>query len=371
MRRKLLMAQLSSPKGRVGGSNITDTIRPSVNLVSVTANPVGTLFVLWHGSRHDSTITAEEAEVLYTGGEKAKTPYYTELAKYILECYPEHASEGISHTIKQIAKMNLIANVPSAEAVHFTFSIDNATVALREQMVRSKFASYWTQTSRTADLTQFDANMSDRIGFYGGEEAESTYKDTIQTIRDAYVKLQELGVPVEEIRLSPESRVHRVYWMISARSLLPILSKRLSWIAQATLWSPIISDVASILRDVDPMFAEFFGECEGVTINSDQVTFYKYDNEVEDRYFQRDPQPVDPLWLAHHQVKMPEHTDIGFYDDMKSLYIKLWKDEILDVLGWKRDNPHHLGPYDRPASYWSSIGSDKASHLADTYTPSN
>lgn len=371
------MSNISSPKGRVKGSNITAPIRPSVSLLSSTANPVGTLFSLWHGSRHPESVTAEDAQLLYkygTGSEllavlnpkfsgewagadaQSEFKRLIEVEQYILSCYPEHQDKGVSHAIKQIAKMNLIANVPSAEAVQFTFSIDNASVALREQMVRSKLASYWTQTSRTSDLTTMDINMSDRIGFYGGNEAEEVYKDTVKSVRDAYVKLRELGVPVEEIRLSPESRVHRVYWMISARALLPILSKRVSWIAQATLWSPIVSDVANILREVDPMFADFFGECEGVEISEGEVTFYKYDNEVEDRYYEKDYQPVDPLWLARHGVTMPEHTDTRFYDDMKKSYIPLWNDEILGVLGWDRNNPKKLGKYDRPESYWKENG---------------
>lgn len=375
------MTQLSNPVGRVGGSNITDTIRPAVSLLTSTQNAVGTLFSLWHGSRFNEAVSAEDAQTLYEAlaHDKTDTVDWSDsketnerlqkVVDYIKSSYPEHAVSGVSHTIKQVAKMNLIANVPSAEAVHFTFCIDNASVALREQMVRSKLASYWTQTSRTANLTAMDVNMSDRIEFYGGEEATDVYKGAVQSIRDAYIKLHELGVPVEEIRLAPEARTHRVYWMISARALLPIISKRLDWMAQATLWSPIIADVCDILRKVDPMFAEFFGKPE-VKVAEGKISFHKYDNENEDRYYQRDPQPIDPLWLSYHQLVMPEHTDLKFYDDMKSLFIKLWDDELLSVLGWDRSNPAKIGPYDRPASWYKENGvPEMIAHLETEYTP--
>lgn len=356
--------------GRVKGTGRTEVITPKVHLMSVTNNPVGTLFSLWHASRHNEYIDPADAQFIYENWDSItiskinSDPYFKSevdrileenIPSYICSCYPEHAGESgtdICNVIRQIAKMNLVANVPSAESVTFNFAIDDATVALREQMVRSKLASYWTQTSRTASLTSMDVNMSRHIEMYGGEKAVDIYEETVETIREAYRKLGALGVPVEEIRLAPESRVHRVMWMIDARALLPILSKRASWIAQATLWSPIIAQVSRIVREVDPMFSEFLGKCDGVTIANGRVTFYKYDNEVEDRYFGRDPQPCDPLWLAYKGITMPEHTNLEFYDAMKDLYIDLWSDDILEILGWDRKDRSKLGKYDRPALYW-------------------
>ncbi|PJZ19750.1 hypothetical protein CEW46_21460 [Bacillus cereus] len=384
------MSNLSSPKGRVGGNSVTDYLRPTVKLTGVTANPVGVLFSLWHGSRNMREVESEDAQRIYEG----KIEYvgqdvfkWIDICKYIIGCYPEHSEltteqleylddatlnhlqVAASKVIGKVAKMNIIANVPSAESVNFTFSIENATVAFREQLVRSKLASYWTQTSRTANLTAFDSNRSESIEMYGGEEAVKVYDETVQKIREAYKQLGELGVPVEEIRLAPESRVHRVYWMISARALLPIISKRTSWIAQSTLWTPVIADVYKILREVDPLFTEFFGKNDDCKIENGEVVFYKYDNEIEDRYYERDYQPVDPIWLARHKVALPEHTDIMMYDHMKSMYIQLWNDEILDILGWDRKNPTELGPYDRPVSYWLEHDPTMLNGLDNKYTP--
>ena len=355
---------------RIKGSNITKELRPEVELVSATQYPVGTLFSLWHGSRHEEKVSAHSAQLLYATNDRSSVP--TTEADIVASSYPEYFDNGsYSNVIEEIAKIVLKANVPASECVNFTFCIDEASVALREQMVRSKFASYWTQTSRTADLNHMDINMSKSIGMFGGDEAVQVYQDTAEAIRKAYQRLTELGVPTEDIRLSPESRTHRIYWMISARALMPILSKRTSWIAQATLWSPIVSQVTAILRDkVDPIFTYFSGDNSDCTISDGKVTSYKYDIEVEDRYYERDPQPCCPLWLAYRGVTMPEHTDIEFYDYMKSIYIQMWKDEILEVLDWDRKNPNRIGKYDRPASWFRAMDRlDEIKDLSETLIP--
>lgn len=348
-------------RGRVKGTSRTETITPEVTLLSMTNNPIGTLFSLWHGSRHNDSIPAELAQTLYDNSELERqikddwdtmfTDYkdYVEKAKYICSCYPEHAGEDgkdYRNVIKQIAKMNILANVPSAESVNFVFQIDDCTSALRNQMVRSKSASYWTQTSRTADLRTIDVNMSESV-VNAGEHAQDVFKNAVDTVRKAISELVELGVPVEDIRLTPEAMTHRMYWMISARSLMPIITKRSSWIAQISMWGTVISQVAKILNEIDPMFTEFLGKVDGVEVSDGKVTYYKYENEVEDRYSGRDPQPCDPLWMAYKGIKKhPKHTDMKFYQRLKEYYINLWSDEILDVLGWDRNDPSKKGYYD-------------------------
>src|SRR5699024_2338085 len=100
------------------------------------------------------------------------------------------------------------------------------------------------------------------------------YEEAVQTLRDAYSKLTALGVPSEDIRLCPESRIHRVEWMTNLRALLPIVGKRIGWIAQSTLWSPIIEQVTEILRGIDPMFEDFLGQQE-IQVEGGKVTFHK------------------------------------------------------------------------------------------------
>lgn len=334
---------------RVSGESITAPIRPKTRLLSATANPAGTLFSVWHGSRHNQSVSPAVAQEIYNHWDQLSGPRYAEAQSwtedYIEQCYPEHGTAP--EIIGAVARMALEANVPAGEAVHFTFQIDNCSVGLREQMVRSKLSSFWSQTSRTADLRGMDITMPDTV-VEAGPEAQQVFMETAGSIRSAYRRLEELGVPSEDIRLAPEARVHRLTWMISARSLQLVLNKRVDWMAQATLWEPVVTDVIAELRELEPMLADFYGKPPGVRIDRGAVVYHAYDNENEDRYYGRDPQPVDPLWLAYRGLQPPEHTDRELLDNMKRLYRKLWSDDVLAVVGWDRDDHSVQGPYDLP-----------------------
>lgn len=341
---------------RIKGSNKTEVIRPKVRLVSSTSYPIGTLVALWIGSRYEHPVSAKDVEALYNNPHLIRiSPKYMKLAEYLCECYPEYAGrtergEGTDfvNVIENVARMVIKANLPPTESVLFTFEIENANVAWREQLVRGRNQQFWTQTSRTADLTTMDVNRSENIEKYGGKQAVDIYDNAIDTLREAYQQLTDLGVPTEDIRLIPQGMTHRVYWMISLRTLFTIIPKRISWIAQASLWSPIVEDILEILSKLSPLLSNMFGTPLDIKVNSGVIVSHSYDNENEDRYYGRDSQPCDPLWLAYKGYTMPKHTNTKFYDIMKSSYIKLWGQEICDLLGWDKNDPSKLGPYDRP-----------------------
>lgn len=351
---------------RLKQNSTTGKIRPAVKLVSATDNPVGTLFTVWHGSRHKESFSAEDIQYLYDNEfyhstfdlEKVAGPYLG-IATQICKDYPEHAGDGgddYKNVIRMVCKNCIETNVPASECVNFVFEVDEANVAWREQLVRGKHQGFWTQSTRTIDMTTMDVNMSDSVEILGGEEAVKIYNETVDTIRKAYVALEALGVPIEDIRLQPQQHVHRVYWMISARTLVTILNKRADWIAQASLWTPVISSVCGILRDSSffSILEQFIGKPpvkvshETDIVDKYYVSEYIMNADNEDRYYGRDPLPCDPLWLASTGKGMPEHTDIEFYDYLKSMYIQIWGDEYLAVVGWDRNDPSKLGPYDRP-----------------------
>lgn len=137
------------------------------------------------------------------------------------------------------------------------------------------------------------------------------------------------------------------------------------WIAQASLWTPIVAGVIQELRRLGlyDVISPFVGKpMVEVSYHEDYdrwyVSDYKMNADNEDRYSGRDKIPCDPLWLAYKGYQMPEHTDIEFYDYLKSLYINLWSDRYLKVLGWDRDHPEKIGKYDRPASWFATHSVD-------------
>lgn len=348
---------------RLNQGSFTGKIRPVVTFKSMTANPVGTLFCVWYGSRHNDSVDPADIQQLYDFPgdvhENQNTMLHLiRIADTICEDYPDLAGESkkdYKNVIKTICKQCIESDVPAAESVNFVIEIDKANVAWREQLVRSKIASYWTQSTRTIDMTTMDINMADSVELIGGPEAVEIYQHTAEVIRQAYIELEKLGVPIEDIRLQPQQHVHRVYWMISIRALVKILNKRSDWIAQASLWTPIIAGVCSYLRKLSlfDIVKDFVGKPPvKVAYHTDYdmhyVSEYMMNADNEDRYYGRDPLPCDPLWLAYKGIAMPEHTDLEFYDYLKSMYIQIWGDEYLSVLGWDRSDPSKMGRYDRP-----------------------
>lgn len=340
----------------------TGKIRPIVRLVSMSSDPVGTLFSVWHGSRNAKSLDPKVVQRLYDASGKDKVytssvglDLYEETSKEILRAFPDAAKRldnNVSAVIKDITKSILKYNIPPSEAVQFTFEIDCASVAWREQLVRGRLSqNFWTQSSRPMDMSEMDVTMSDSIELFGGEEGVKVYKDTVETIRQAYKTLTAMGVPQEDIRLQPQTHVHRVYWFVSLRTLLTVLSKRCDWIAQASLWLPIISGIVKILREkgLYEIVEDFVGHpiCK---IENGKVVDYTNVQDCEARMSGADPAPIDPLYLAYVGKPMPAHTDIQFYDYMKSLFIQIWSDDVLEIVGWDRNNPNKLGKYDRPDS---------------------
>lgn len=341
----------------------TQEFKPEVRLVTSSSNPVGTLFCTWHGSRNAKALDPKVVEEIYHGALETDLyrdyKLYHDTAEEILRAFPDAAKKynnDVQKVIKDIVVSVLKYNIPPSEAVQFTFEIDCANVAWREQLVRGRLAqNFWTQSTRPMDLRTMDVSMNKSIELFGGEEGVKIYKDTVETIRECYRQLTAMGVPQEDIRLQPQMHIHRVYWFVSLRSLLTVLSKRCDWIAQASLWLPIVSGCVSILRDLGmgEIIEDFIGHpmCS-VEYDSDwddyHIIDYKNIQDCEARMSGADPAPIDPLYLAYAHKSMPEHTDLEFYDYLKSMYIQIWSDEYLKVLGWDRSDPSKLGPYDRP-----------------------
>lgn len=367
---------MSSRSEKLKQNSLTEVIRPEVSLISTPNDVVGVIFSIWTGTRHSEYVNPEDIQSLYDNPTNLLNPdlkpqcgaieRWQKVARLICDWYPEYAGESgddYKNVIKETVQKVLEVNVPVTESVMLNFKVENANVAWREQLVRGRHSQqYWITSSRTTDLSTMDVTMADSVRILGGEKAVEAYKKCVDVIRDTYLYLvDECGVPMEDIRLQPQSHVERDYWMVTLRTLISILNKRSDWIAQATLWTPVLSGVIQELRRINlyEIVEPFIGKpMVEIDYSTDFDTYYvsRHTMEIEndDRYSGRDKIPCDPLWLSYKGYTMPEHTDIEFYDYMKSLFINIWRDEYLQILGWDRENPEKIGPYDRPRSWFVS-----------------
>lgn len=366
---------MSSRSEKLKQRNRTEIIRPQVKLISENTNMIGTIFSIWTGTRHSESFSPRIIQNLYDRDKmlipNCDTKELDRVAEVICGWYPEYAGEDgkdYKNVIKETVQKVIEVNVPVTESIMLDFQIDDANVAWREQLVRGRNSQqFWVTSSRTTDLSTMDVNMADSIRILGGEKAVDAYEKCVDFIRDTYLYLvDECGVPMEDIRLQPQSHIERDYWMVTLRTLVSILNKRSDWIAQASLWTPVLSGVVKELRRVGlyEVVSPFIGKpMVEIAYHTDYERYYItrhfMDIENDDRYSGRDRIPCDPLWLSYKGYTMPEHTDIEFYDYMKSMYIQIWKDEYLEVLGWDREDPDKIGPFDRPASWFVANNREK------------
>lgn len=346
-----------SKDSRMTGSSITKDFTPRTTCTSHTQFPVGTLFSVWHGSRHSYSIEPFDIEYLYTRNIDTYNCSIMEkgLIQYLRETYPEYDLPGspelvaFHHIITQVVKLAIKVDVQASEFVSYEFRVDDASVAWREQLVRKRQLHVWTQTSRVADMTSFDSTMMPSVDLLGGHEATEIYKNTVDTIRKAYSQLIELGVPSEDIRLQPQSHIHRVYFGGTLRSILKLVEDRTSWIAQATLWTPIVSGIVATLRTtLGDWILDLLKPPATVSKSEDgkyTITDYKLVSDDQARYEGHDPLPVSPIYLAYKGLSN-NYKNKEFYDYMKSMYIKIWSDDILKAIDWDKDNPTKPGKYD-------------------------
>lgn len=342
---------------KIHQQSITEVIRPELKIISMSTDPVGTLYTVWHGSRNNKSTDPSDVQHLYEYLLASNDDQLTEVGIKSMSGVLDYdvskfnTNKEILNYIIEIASQSIRANLPAAECVYFTIQVDNANVAWREQLVRSKFASYFMQTSRIYDMETMNISRNESIELLGGTKAVEIYNNTVDTIRNCYKMLRELGVPQEDIRLQPQMFTHRVYWMVSLRSLITVMSHRSDWIAQSTLWSPIISDLCREFRSRNLMnvVEEFIGNppVQVELVNGEyKVTSYKNLADNQARYEGNDPAIPDPLWLAYTGNKMPKFVDKNYYNYLKKLFINIWNDKYLKVLGWDRDNPDKVGYYD-------------------------
>jgi len=164
---------------------------------------------------------------------KVKLLAYTQNADRICaaagnSCYSERSSMEIVEDIdaeKVLSRIVGMGHHSVIEHAVFTFSVEGASRALTHQLVRHRIASYSQQSQRYVSMDKATYVTPHTVEENG--KAEEIYDSVMDTIWDAYKKLEELGIPAEDARyLLPNGCTTNITMTMNARELLHFFSLR-------------------------------------------------------------------------------------------------------------------------------------------------
>lgn len=304
---------------------------PLVDLIDYTPHPLETMYAFWHASRTDApTLTSREIHAAYlssqrTGEEIADRFYVGASAKKAGE--PFHVY--FDREIGAIAGLDF----PLKETILFSFVFSDVTITWREQAVRQRRATPWSQTSRTRNLANFVDNgwFEEPHAVQENAVTSAKFHETIEQIQDFYRTCIEEGIHPEDARcLQPTCQTHRIAFAYNARVLEMTLEDRLCFIAQAELWTPVIQQMYLLLTQIDKRLAILF---HPPCIKGGKYRYCPVEHENERRMDGRDPMGPCPLWAMHQvtsewrSVPLARNAEEQF-DKIASLWDASYRDPV-------------------------------------------
>jgi thymidylate synthase ThyX len=293
-----------------------------VTLQAWTTNPIGTIAAMWHASR-ETTPCPDPKDI------DPNDPKVVELFQKVIE-----------------------SHLPVADGLNFVFLIENASISLREQMVRHRVgvrfgdrvgidyvpelgsSSWWTQGMRILDMTTFATERKYRIPPSIEEKPKllGLYHSTMLTIQQCYSELVDAGIQREDAReIIPLGAQHSLNWVINLSALKHIISKRSCWIPQVGLWEPVIRGMVNELSNkVHPLFRNLINPpC--IKNNKFAECLFKLDNEKRIKG-EDEPTPCS-LYIEHYQPELKKPSTFiqtmgrakaDVFATQKAAFTELW-----------------------------------------------
>jgi thymidylate synthase (FAD) len=245
-----------------------------VTLLEAPQYPVELLWSLWQASRTDDPLLV-----------------------------PQKLSGKLGSDEREELFVKLLAmDIPVMENLFFVFMLEDVPVSFREQLVRHRTATYWSQTSRVRDMGEFH----EKGRYFTPETVKQNptllkaYGDTLEYIQDCYNQLLKDGIPREDARqLLPMASTHRISWGVNLRALKHTLANRTCWIAQAGLWHPVVKGVVSeLVAKVHPALGMLAKPpCWDLQTGCAEGAACPFVEENVRRLAGTDPFPPCPIWL--------------------------------------------------------------------------
>lgn len=326
---------------------------------------------------------------------------------------PESVKACAKH-IRDEIEMILHESIPVVENLHFVFHLQNIPISLREQLVRHRIgvnidprigvdiipeplsgmmldapqgslmhmqvvpdlaeSTWWSQTSRVIPFDTFydegrfivpeglkGKNVKICFSQTAGDitidnvrtvTAEQFYLDHLQKTQEAYRKLMEAGVHIEDCRnLIPVGATHGITWGINLKAMLHIFGKRSSWIAQIGIWGNVMGQMADELcNKVHPMFRMvLMPQC----VKKGKYVGCPVSGTNAERVSGIDGMPPCPLWVRYENEKALQAVDDTLDGKFPGRDLPAWippsqqhsgthpenEPSILDVREWSNDRP--------------------------------
>ena len=169
-------------------------------------------------------------------------------------CYSERSSMEIVEDIdaeKVLSRIVGMGHHSVVEHAVFTFSVEGASRVLTHQLVRHRLASFSQQSQRYVSMDK--ATYVTPHTVEDSPEAIAIYDSVMDTIWDAYKKLEDLGIPAEDARyLLPNGCTTNITITMNARELLHFFSLRCCNRAQWEI-REMADQMLAICKEVSPI----------------------------------------------------------------------------------------------------------------------
>lgn len=296
-----------------------------VTLISHTENPMETLYKIWKENRDPNVhLSIQDIKNLINPDE-----------------------------VKRIFEVLIRSDISVVQNIHFTFKIENMSIALREQLVRHRIGvnldgrvgvdyvpdltddGIWIQSMRVLDMGMFFTNEAYEMPkeIANNDSAKSTYLKCLETCQNTYRLLVNSGIPREVARLVvPLAVQHDMFWTLNLGALCHIMRKRGCWIPQLGLWKPIIVGIVhELATKIHPVF---YTLTQPPCMNNGKFTGCHFPEDIARRLDHSDPLPPCPIasgrdaiksWAKNEDtVERVTEADIVTYQNMLEDFKKMW-----------------------------------------------
>ena len=169
-------------------------------------------------------------------------------------CYSARPSAEIAKDVdseKTLSRIVGMGHHSVIEHASFTFSVEGVSRSLTHQLVRHRVASFSQQSQRYVSMDKADFVTPHTVK--ENEQAVEIYDSVMDTIWDAYKKLEDLGIPAEDARyLLPNGCHTNITITMNARELLHFFSLRCCNRAQWEI-REMADQMLKICKEVSPV----------------------------------------------------------------------------------------------------------------------